>query len=262
MNVRGYNMAFIAGIKYGINKGLKYRINTISWFIADIALYFSVIILYLLLFTTFSNFGGYTKSEIAVYISTYFMINNIFAVLFSEAVSEYGESVLNGSFLYYELTPCGPLKSLILLNFNYPALLSTPFLLAFNIISIAKFRPKIGFVLLYYVGICLAVSTMLFVFQLIYSMLLFGIRSQAISSSVTQLFAIAEKPDKIFNPTFRKIFTYCIPAFIFSAVPSRIIFGDANIYEIFYLFICPIVFMTLYIIAEHIGVKVYTNSGY
>ena len=39
MNVRGYNMAFIAGIKYGINKGLKYRINTISWFIADIALY-------------------------------------------------------------------------------------------------------------------------------------------------------------------------------------------------------------------------------
>ena len=146
-------MNIFAGIQFGIRKGLRYKVNTYSWFLADLALYASVILMYFLISTTFTSFGAYTKTEMGLYISTYFIINNLFAVLFSEAVSEYGASILNGSFSYYQLTPVGPLRSLILLNFNFAAMLSTPALLAMNIYFVVQLFTTPVQVILYYLGV-------------------------------------------------------------------------------------------------------------
>ena len=75
-------------LKYGILKGIRYRANLFSWIIADISLYSSVALVYLMLFTKTENMGGYSFLQMALYISTYFMINNLYAVFFSEATSE------------------------------------------------------------------------------------------------------------------------------------------------------------------------------
>ena len=47
-------MNVFAGIQFGIRKGLRYKVNTYSWFLADLALYASVILMYFLISTTFT----------------------------------------------------------------------------------------------------------------------------------------------------------------------------------------------------------------
>lgn len=248
-------------LKYGVLEGLRYRANTISWFLADIALYFSVMMMYLLLFSAF-EVGTYTKMELGLYSSTYFLINNLFAVFFAETVSQYGEAIIDGSFAYYQLSSVGTLKSLILLNFNFPASLSTPFLLGLNVYFISAFKPAAYMVVLYYMGLLFAVGILTALFLLINSLLLLGVRSGAISSAVTQICSIAEKPDTVFHPAIRKLFTFVIPAFMLSAVPSRLILGNWIWSETASLLFMPFLLYALYKAIEKNGEKRYKSSGF
>ncbi|MEG6612082.1 ABC-2 family transporter protein [Pseudoclostridium thermosuccinogenes] len=251
-----------ASIIFGVRKALRYRINLISWFIADFSLYSSIIVLYELLFARFSDLGGFDKTQMGMYISTYFLVNNIFAIFFSEAVSIYGDSITNGNYVYYLLNPYGTVRSIISLNFNFAPLLSTPFLLVINIYFMSKFELRLFNVLIYYLGIISAVFIMTFFMLLLYSLLLFGIRLGTVSAGISQLFSIAEKPNTTFNVKVRRFFTYIIPAFMFSAVPSSIIIGNPDKNEIIALFVLPLAFYLLFKIVEAFGLKKYNGDGY
>ena len=255
-------MFHLSWIKYGILKGLRYRINTISWFMADISLYLSTILMYLLLSSVFDNFGSYTKLEMSFYISTYFLVNNIYAIFFSEASASYENSILNGTYAYFQLTPAGALKSLILLNFNFPAFLSFPMLLAFNIYSLCSLSPVLLNIIIYYISILFSCGIMFFLFQSLSSLVLFGLRSSSLQSVVVQFFSIAEKPDSVFHPAFRKAFTYVIPAFMLSAVPTRILLGSCTTVEIIALFIGPFILGVIYLWLSIVGNKKLQISGY
>ena len=65
-------MNVFAGIQFGIRKGLRYKVNTYSWFLADLALYASVILMYFLISTTFTSFGAYTTTEMGAIGNTPF----------------------------------------------------------------------------------------------------------------------------------------------------------------------------------------------
>lgn len=252
-----------AWLKYGVQKGLRYRANTISWFIADLALYSSTALMYLLLFSAFDNIGSYTRLELGLYISTYFLVNNLYSVFFAEAVSNYSESIYNGSYIFYQLNPIGVFQSMVLSNFNFPALLSTPYLISLNVYLLSRF-PTIHWnqVIIYYASVVLASIIMLFSFLLLSTLLLYGIRSGAIESSISQLFAMAEKPDTAFHPTIKRIFTYIFPAFMFSAVPTQIILSDSLAIETLYLWGLPVLLYILYRIFENKGIKKYQHSGF
>lgn len=217
-----------AMIRYGVKKGTRYRANLFSWILADLSMYASVIVVYLILFTKVDEMGGYDFNEMGLYISTYFVVNNLFAVFFSEAVSDYSEMILNGRYLYLQITPLGVVWTAVMLQFNFPAFISTPFLLALNIYFAAKCNVICGRLVLYYILLLCACGVMLFLFLCIYSLLLYGVRSSSLSGAVLQIFAIAEKPDTIFSDKVRKLFTYGIPAFMLSAVPTCVLLGRAE----------------------------------
>lgn len=252
----------LSWIKYGILKGLRYRINTVSWFLADVSLYTSIILMYVLLSSTYSSFGTYTKAELGLYISTYFLVNNIFAVFFSEAINAYENSILDGTYAYFQLSPAGILKSFVLLNFNFPALLSTPVLLAVNIYFVRFFSLAPVAVLLYYLSVLFACGILFFLFQSIAALLLLGIRTSALQSAIMQLFSIAEKPDTVFHPAFKKVFTFAVPAFMFSAVPTKILLGTYTIAELAALFVEPFIWAAIYRLVSYVGNKKLQISGY
>ena len=195
-------------------------------------------------------------------MSTYFLVNNIFAIFFSEAVSEYGNSILNGSYPYYQLNPLGTMRSFIVMNFNFPALLSFPILLAINLYFILSVHASILHIITYYFSIIVACVIMLFLFMTLTALLLFSIRSQALQAAVNQLFSIAERPDSVFHPAFKNFFTFVIPAFMLSAVPTRIALGISNLWDIVALCLSPIIFGGFYVLISIIGNKKNQNSGY
>ena len=57
------------GFIYAYKKVICYKANLISWFLTDVALYVSTIIGYYFLTMSVSVIGGYTRSELLLYIS-------------------------------------------------------------------------------------------------------------------------------------------------------------------------------------------------
>lgn len=252
---------FRAMISYGVKKGIRYRANLYSWFLADIVLYFSVIVTYLMIFSMKRSIGGYNFEELAVYISTYFLINNLFAVFFSEGVSEYAQIILDGKYIYYQTMPLGVIKTSIMLNFNFPAMLSSPFLLGFNIFYVSKIHVSFIKIIMYYFMIACSVMGMLLLFLNIYSLLLYKIRSLGLSNAVSQILTIAEKPDTVFQADIRKIFTYMIPAFMFSAIPARFILGyNKGWFSVIYYLVWLLILVEILNILIKYGERVYESE--
>lgn len=250
-------------LKYGIKKGIRYKANTLGWFLADISLYSSTLLLYVLLYAAFDAIGAYTAEELGVYISTYFLVNNLYAVLFAEAVSAYTDAIYSGSFLFCQLNPAGILRSSILLNFNFPALLATPYLVGLNVFFLHRLGAvPPAYLLMYYLSILMACLVMLFFFLCLSTLLLWGIRSSAIHSAINQLFSIAEKPDTVFPAAVRRVFTYIVPAFLFSAVPARILLRRSISGETVFLWGLPVLLYAVYKLLERRGMRCYQQSGF
>lgn len=231
--------------KFGSLKALRYKADTISWFFADLALYGSLFLTYLLLMQRFDNINAYSRVQMLLYISTYSLINNFFAVFFSEATSAYGDKIISGEIFHYMLMPFSPTRVILLFNFNLKALISTPFLISVNIFLIRLNEAAPYLKMLYYLSILFASFCMYAFFTLLNTFLFYGIRIESLQGVIVQLFSIAEKPDSIFSPFFRNIFIYLIPAFLFSAVPASIIIKQRFSFEVLYLFAAPVPIWTI-----------------
>jgi len=245
----------IQSIIYSFKKTKKYKINTISWFLADIALYSSVFLLYLLLGLSLNSFGTYTKNQMLFYISTYTLVNNIYAVLFSEGVSSYSSNIMNGYFPYDLLTPQRLLFGIFMKNINFPPLLSTPFLLGINIYLMNTYSPDFISVILYYSAVLMGAIAIMLIFAIVYSFQLFKFRTSSLSEVVLQLLELAEKPDSVFPKKVKNFFTFIIPAFLMSALPSRIILKDISVVELLWIYLSPIIYFFVFLTVFKTGIR-------
>lgn len=232
------NNLVIESLKFSIKKAIQYPANLISWFLADISLYSADFFAYYLLAKKIGVFGDYSSKEVLLYITCFFLVNNIYAIIFAQAVSRFGDSVLTGYFDYDLLKPKPIIKYLVLKNINLPAACSTPLLVVLNIYCLKICNVKLS--LRYVISIFSGAMVMGFIFFIVYSLTLFNVRSEAISSITMQLLILGEKPDTIFPKLIRNTFIYGIPIFLFSALPTRIALNKISSIELSWIFISPL----------------------
>lgn len=246
-------------IKFSIKKTIQYRANLISWFLADLALYSSTFLGYYLLTQEIVNFGDYSREEVLLYISCFFLVNNIYAIFCAEAVSKFGQDVITGHFDYVLLKPQPILKYLVLRNLNIPPLMSTPFLIGLNIYCLNMCRVKLT--ISYVISIFSGAVIMGLLFFIIYSFTLFGLRPEPFAEIILQLISVAEKPDTVFPRIVRNIFIYVIPTLLFSAIPTRIALGKINELEKIWCYLVPILYYLLLKIILYQGLKKYQSGA-
>lgn len=232
------NNLVIESLKFSIKKAIQYPANLISWFLADVSLYSADFFAYYLLAKKVGIFGDYSSKEVLLYITCFFLVNNIYAIIFAQAVSRFGDSVLTGYFDYDLLKPNSLIKYLVLKNINLPAACSTPLLVILNIYCLKICNVKLS--VQYIISIFSGAMVMGFIFFIVYSLTLFSVRSEAISSITMQLLILGEKPDTIFPKLIRSAFIYGIPIFLFSALPTRIALNKISSMELAWTFISPI----------------------
>lgn len=253
------NNLVIESLKFSIKKAIQYPANLISWFLADISLYSADFFAYYLLAKKVGVFGDYSSKEVLLYITCFFLVNNIYAIIFAQAVSRFGESVLTGYFDYDLLMPRSIIKCLILKNINLPAACSTPLLVVLNIycLKICNVRLSVQYVIAIFSG----AMVMGFIFFIVYSLTLFSVRSEAISSITMQLLVIGEKPDTVFPKLIRNTFIYGIPIFLFSALPTRIALNKSNSIEFAWTFIAPFLYYVILKILLKKGLAKYQSCN-
>lgn len=161
------------------------------------------------------------RSPSSKYRSTGQLVNNLFAIFFSEAESDFGNSLISGQFGYYALKPRSLLKNYIYLNINLLAVCATPFLIA-AIILFARLS-GVSISGLYILAIIAAAIDMGLLFFIISGLALFGVRPEAINTIAMQVLNAAEKPDTIFPKVARRFLYYCVPVLLFSAFPTRVL---------------------------------------
>ncbi|AEM80003.1 ABC transporter permease [Thermoanaerobacter wiegelii] len=249
----------IESIRFSIKKAIQYRANLISWFLADLSLYTATFLGYYLLTQKIAVFGNYSREEILFYITCFFLVNNLYAIFFAEAVSKFGQSVLTGYFDFDLLKPQPLTKYIVLKNLNFPAAFSTPLLIALNIYCLKLCGIKLT--IPYIISIFSAAILMGLLFSIVYSFTLFGLRSEAISGVVLQLLTVAEKPDTVFPKIVRNLLIYAIPIFLFSAIPARIALGKSSIFEKVWCYLSPVLYYLILKILLHQGLKRYQSGA-
>lgn len=244
-------------IKYGINKSTNYKANLISWFIADVSLYFSNFFSYYLLTLNTNYLFGMKSTELLLYISTYTLTNNIFSIFFAESISDYSEKIESGEIAYNILYPINVQTSCNLFNFNFAACLSTIFLFGINIYLLTNTSFSIINIIIYYLYIILSVLCLKHLFYSIQSIKFFRIKSDSLSGLIFSILSIGEKPDKIFTKKVKGFLTFIIPAFIMSAIPySFLKLKTFDIYSLIYIML-PIIWFILNKLIFNIGKNTY-----
>ena len=252
------NSMIIESIRFSIKKAIQYRANLISWFLADLALYTATFLGYFLLTQKIVNFGDYSGKEILLYITCFFLVNNIYAIIFAEAVSRFGQSVLTGYFDFDLLKPQPIIKYIVLKNLNFPATMSTPFLIVLNVYCLHLCEIKLT--IPYVISIFSAAILMGLLFFIVYSLTLFNLRSEAISGIVLQLLSVAEKPDTVFPKNVRNLLIYVIPIFLFSAIPARIVLNKSSAFEKVWCYLAPVLYYLVLKIIMHQGLRKYQSG--
>ncbi|MBT9165193.1 MAG: hypothetical protein DDT23_01208 [candidate division WS2 bacterium] len=243
--------------KVSFKRATLYRANLISWILADISLYTGTFLTYWLLTSSINSIGGYFPGEIMLYISSFLLVNNVFAAFFSDAVSEYLSQVLSGKLHNMILKPRHLIMVTMLSNINFPPLITTPFLLFINIFYL---RAVNGISIQYYLLIVSGAITMGFLYFTLYSFGLLGFRMQMLSDVIFQLMQVSERPDTVFPYTARNILTYIIPVFLFSAVPTRYALGKINYTTFVWALSAPVVHFVLLMIIIKVGLSNYREA--
>ena len=222
---------------------LKYPINAFSWLIADVSLYLSTFLIYFLLGTSINYFSTYSKNEVMLYIATGFIINNIYSIFFSEAFDSFSTDIWNGKIYYNLLKPYNIHLTYISKNINLKSVVSTPLLLLFWKWSMTNCSVNIDAIAV--ASIMLGAISMAAIFGCMLNLDLLGIRTDSFTVIVVQMLNIREKLDTIFPKGIGYFFTYVIPIFLSSAIPTRIILKEQKRIEIIWIILFPIICMVL-----------------
>ena len=252
-------MLIIDSFRYSLKKALLYRANLISWIIADMSLYLATFLTYYLIIQSVNTIGDYHNNEILLFVSSFLLVNNIFAIFFSDAVSTFLENILNGKFYGIMLRPRHVILDSVLSNLNFPPLFTTPLLIAITVFCLNNTYSN--FSLIYILLIICGALTMGLMFFLVFSLALRGIRVNLIAGIIFQIIQISERPDTVLPNRIRSFFVFVIPIYMFSAVPTRYVLGRATNYEIIWAFAVPIVLCLLLQFSIVQGFKKYKEGS-
>ena len=97
----------------------------------------------------------------------------------------------------------------------------------------------------YILSIVFATIVMGLMFFAIYSLTLFGLRAEAISSIAVQFLLAAEKPDTVFPKFARNLLIYAVPVFVFSAFPTRTVLGRITPLEVVWGWVSPNLYLAV-----------------
>lgn len=246
----------ISSFQFAWKKAISYKANLISWFLADLGMYLSTILLYVLLGTSIFNFSGYSNSQMLLYISNSFIINNIFSIFFSESIDYMAFDVWNGKMYYSLLKPRQVAFYYFLRNINLKSLFITPVLIAFNIYCFGMNGIRIDFLKILIIVLSAYSMGIMFLFTVCLDFI--GLKSEAINPIMVELLDLRDKPDKMLKKSVRNIFVYLLPIYLTSAIPTKIMIGSFTLIEVIYFFTFPFIGTIIFCFCLKQSMKYYT----
>ncbi len=257
--------------KYNIFLNVKthsiYNINFILNIIIDLSGIITSLFFYKILYLNVSEVfksSGWELHKIYILIITVKIINDLYAIFFSDNLNNFCRGVWDGTF-DYELSK--PLNIFYLVAFQTINIWSlTNLVISFGLLILVWLQYQLSIasveLILYFLSIIIAVGVRFSFSFFIIQVAIYFKRIDAFMAFFHSFFTLSQVPDIVFKAKWvRILFTYFLPVFLIGNLPLKILYSQLNWLTVSELFCFTIFLFFISYMAFKTTLRRYSSVG-
>jgi ABC-2 type transport system permease protein len=213
-----------------LSREMEYRLHLWLAFSIDVVWYAVQVGLFEVIYGHVPEIAGWSRSEMAVFLGTLFVVDALNMALFSTNFWRIPQYVLTGELDFFLLKPVSPFFLVFLRYPNVASFLNL--LVALTVlgygISLTGI-PSLGHLLAYPVFVVNGLLCMLSFQALIGAVAIRILAAEGIQQTFHILYQFGMKPDTIYTPLLRRVLLYVFPMGLVASVPARVLVGKATV---------------------------------
>ena len=242
---------------------MVFRLSFFGAFWVDGTLFLLQLIMFQAIYSQVESIGGWTGSEMIIFIGTFSLINALNMVLFFFGINDLPDKIRTGKLDYYITKPVNPLFRLTFENIN-PG--SVPLVFAsMGIIAYGIYLSNIPFSLMKGIsyGILVLLMTLLWYdIELILRCIPFFVVSAVNITRLEELLELNMKvPGVLFKGVFKVLFYFVLPYGIMATIPTQFVMKTISPAGIVYGLVIVSLFTGLAFGIWHMGLKNYKSAS-
>ncbi len=258
-----YIRLYIHFLQFSFSKALEFRLDFFFKIIMDIVYYSVNILFFKVIYLHTPMLGGWTESQMMIFISTYILIDAISMTVFSSNMWWLPYHINRGDLDYHLIRPVSPLFFLSLKDFSANSFVNL--LMAIFIFSYSLIHYSLPFHSLDVVLLCALVlngALLYYCCQMLMILPVFWTQSARGFMDLFYSMGIAmERPDKIFTGWRRFVFTFIIPFSLIASFPAKLFIEKFNWPTFLHLISVSLLFWILMIFIWKKGIKAYSSAS-
>jgi len=226
-----YLRLYLATVRFAWSRSLEFRLE--FWFriLMDVLFYILNIIFFEVLYLHSPTLGGWTKSQVMIFITSVFVVDAVRMTFFVDNFWRFRQSVADGKFDYFLIKPA---SSLFLVSTRYFSVAScVNLLIAFGLLfsALSSYGPISQGAMLMYIAGMLNGILLIFCMQLLFAISVFWTQSpDGIEEILYVINRFGERPHTIYHPLLRFVFLTVVPVSLFASVPTEILFSENRVW--------------------------------
>jgi ABC-2 type transport system permease protein len=220
-------------VKFSLMQAMQFRFDFFFRIIMDCVFYFVNVLFYQVMFQHSSSLGGWTESQVMIFISGFLLVDAIQMTIISNGVWMIPGLVNKGELDYYLLRPISSLFFLTTRDFAFNSFINVIIAVGIMIWSFSLSPdPYPIYKILLYLFLTLNGTYLFYLLRILTLTPVFWTHSgRGLEMIFWTLDKFAERPDGIYRGAVRKILVSIMPFAIISSFPARALF-QANPWEI------------------------------
>lgn len=258
-----YLRLYLYFLQFSFSGAMTFRIDFYFRIIMDAVYYILHIMLFHFIYLHTSQFGGWSESEIYIFVGIFFCVDAINMSIFGNNLWWLPIFINRGDLDFHLIRPVNSLFFLSLRDFAANSFMNLIMALVFLVWAI--YNSSISYSLTQYLFLPVSILVGSFLYYLIHMLFIIPVFWTQSSKGFAELWwpitKIMEKPDRIFKGFIRSIFIFVIPLHLMASYPARFFIEGIRLEDISVFLSVIIIFFVLLIYFWNKGIKSYSSAS-
>ena len=258
-----YLRLYLSFVRFSISRAVEFRMDFFCRILMDLVFYAVNIAFFKILFLQIPDLGGWSESQVMVFVASYLVADAIQMTVFANNVWVIPTLINRGDLDYYLVRPVSSLFFLGLRDVAVSSLINLACALSILFWALSSYQGPLGVMQLSVFALTLLNGAFIyFLIGLVFVLPAFWTHS---ARGFTQAFfatnQLFEKPYTIYSGITRVILTSVLPYSLMASFPARIIFEGISAEVLLHLSLVTVSLFALIVIFWNRGLRVYTSAS-
>jgi ABC-2 type transport system permease protein len=222
--MRRYLRLYLHFLRFSFSKAMEFRIDFTFRILMDIIYYIVNILFFKVLYLHTSTLGGWSESEMMIFVASYILVDAISMTVFSSNMWWLPHFINRGELDYHLIRPVSALFFLSLKEFSANSFMNLLIALGIFIYALTNYAGSfVWWEALLLVGLILNGVLIYYCCQMMMILPVFWTQSaRGFIDLFFSMSIVMERPDKIFKGWTRFLFTFILPFSLIASFPAKI----------------------------------------